>query len=70
MPEVPPWRLDDAAAYDAMREAATLVASRLAAAGNVEAASGVLREAATIDAFDRAEVDGLHRRLANSAATR
>lgn len=70
MPEVPPWRLDDAAAYDAMRDAATLVASRLAAAGNVEAASGVLRETATIDAFLRTEVDGLHRRLTGSVAIR
>lgn len=67
MPEVPEWRLDDLAAYDAMRESAATLASRLAPSGGVVAASVILNGALAVDPFARAEVDETVRRMTDAA---
>lgn len=68
MPEVPEWRLDDLAAYNAMREAAATLASRLALSGDAAAASAILGAALTVDPFARADVDEAVRRLTDAVA--
>lgn len=70
MPEVPEWRLDDLAAYDAMRESAATVASRLALSGGVTEASVILKDALSVDPFARADVDETVRRMTDAAAGR
>lgn len=70
MPEVPEWRCDDLAAYDAMRESAATVASRLALSGNPIVASTVFNEALKVDSFARTDVDAAVHRLTESAAVR
>lgn len=58
------WRIDDAAAYDAVRSAAAAKAARLERAGDVASAHRVLASVAAVDGFDRAAVDEFAEHLA------
>lgn len=58
------WRIDDAAAYDAVRSAAVVRAARLAREGDEASAHRVLALVAAVDGFDRAAVDELAENLA------
>lgn len=58
------WRIDDAAAYDALRSSALMVAARLARAGDVASAHRVLARVAAVDGFDRAAIDELAENVA------
>lgn len=58
------WRIDDAAAYDAVRSAAVEAAVRFARAGDAASANRVLASVAAVDGFDRAAIDELAENLA------
>lgn len=53
MIDVPAWLLDDAAAYDAARDAACSRAAELLAGGEFSLASAALRSGWGADGFDR-----------------
>ena len=57
MIDTPAWRLDDAAAYDAMRDAASILAGCLAAHGDAEGAAAVWMRALRVDGMSRETVD-------------
>ena len=57
MIDTPAWRLDDAAAYDAMRDAASTIVGRLAAGGDAEGAAAVWARALRVDGMSREAVD-------------
>lgn len=57
------WRIDDAAAYDAVRSAAVDAAVRFAREGDVASANRVLAAVAAVDGFDRAAIDELAENL-------
>lgn len=58
------WRIDDAAAYDAVRSAAVVRAARLAREGDETSAQRVLASVVAVDGFDRSAVDELAQNLA------
>ncbi|SBS71896.1 hypothetical protein MIPYR_20285 [uncultured Microbacterium sp.] len=60
------WRIDDAAAYDAVRSTAVVIAARLARQGDAESAHRILGSVAALDGFDRATVDEFAENLAAS----
>lgn len=59
MPDVPVWRFDDLAAYDAMRDAAMATTTMLLTYGDVAAAALDRRKAVSVDGFRRAEIDAV-----------
>ncbi len=63
MPEVPEWRLDDLAAYDAMREAAAIAASAIVATGDSAAATETLKAGIAVDPFSRDHVEAVALRV-------
>lgn len=58
MIDVPAWLLDDAAAYDAARDAASARAAALLLAGDPTSASAALRAAWASDGFAREAAEG------------
>lgn len=53
MIDTPAWRLDDAAAYDALRDAAISIAGRLAARGDWAAAAALRSDSLRVDGLSR-----------------
>lgn len=57
MPTTPAWRVDDAAAYESLRAAASALVTRLLEAGGVQRAAVVRQLVLAVDGFDRSDVD-------------
>lgn len=57
MIDTPAWRLDDAGAYDAMRDAAISIAGRLAARGDWTTAAALRSDSVRVDGLSRDAVD-------------
>ncbi len=57
MIDTPAWRLDDAAAYDAMRDAAMGTVGRLAAEGDTAAAAALRSRSLGVSGLSRDSID-------------
>jgi hypothetical protein len=57
LPDATPWRLDDAAAYDAARDVVIERVAELAAADDIAMATKVAGAARRVDGFDRDALD-------------